>query len=476
MVAGSGRPRRARVVGSRTSRSVIERNVVAGAARGLRGVPENLRVVPRAHRGPGRAPRRAPKERLDEEHRDSWRGHGGHDDGQQARPRALVEGLAHHGRRSRRRPRLPARAALPAVRRVPRAGHPEAPQAARGPPRRRPAVRNRAHRAGREPRVPRWRRARRVRSARRRHGEPHPARGDAGAHRRGLEEDRVRLLHAGGRARASRQARALRGRTFRRRCRRDAHQVPRGAARAHFPCRSVFHAARHSRQGRDGLRDTAGGRVHQAEGVRHARRSPGPARDPGRAGLRGQQRGRRPARAEVVRRPRGAVRSARHSAHAWRRGGHRALGDGGRRRLAPHRQAHPARAGSRERVRARRRDRSALVQGGSGRALPVRGAVREHPAPRGRAGAPAGVRRARELLHRDRLRQGDVDRFQLHDRAAAGALSAAGDRALHAARGERHEPLGQARLQVDLLERAAGRERDAARPPHADGRKVELIR
>ncbi len=81
------------------------------------------------------------------------------------------------------------------------------------------------------------------------------------------------------------------------------------------------------------------------------------------------------------------------------------------------------------------------------------------------------LRRPRELLHRDRLRQGHADRFQLHDGAAAGALPAAGGGALRAARGERRQPLGQARLQVGLLERAAGRKRDAARPPHADGRQ-----
>ena len=67
-----------------------------------------------------------------------------------------------------------------------------------------------------------------------------------------------------------------------------------------------------------------------------------------------------------------------------------------------------------ERVRARRRDRPADLEGRLGHALRGRGA-RPRTSPRYLAGEEldAGLRRARQLLHRDRLPQGAADRLQL---------------------------------------------------------------
>jgi sulfide:quinone oxidoreductase len=59
---------------------------------------------------------------------------------------------------------------------------------------------------------------------------------------------------------------------------------------------------------------------------------------------------------------------------------------------------------------------------GLGHPLRGRGAGREHRAVPRRRGARRGLRRPRQLLHRDRVRQGDAHRLQLRDRAAARPL------------------------------------------------------
>ena len=117
-----------------------------------------------------------------------------------------------------------------------------------------------------------------------------------------------------------------------------------------------------------------------------------------------------------------------------------------------------------ERVRARRRDRPADLEGRLGHPLRGRGADREHrPLPR-RRGARRRLRRPRQLLHRDRLPQGAADRLQLRDRAAARPLP---DRVRAAAAARvAAQPPRQARVPVGLLARAAARPRD---PRHRAG-------
>ena len=67
-----------------------------------------------------------------------------------------------------------------------------------------------------------------------------------------------------GATRAGREAAHLGGRPAGRPHHRDADQVPGRPAGVHLPGRCLLHRAGHARQGRDHLRDPAGGRVHQA--------------------------------------------------------------------------------------------------------------------------------------------------------------------------------------------------------------------
>ena len=82
-----------------------------------------------------------------------------------------------------------------------------------------------------------------------------------------------------------------------------------------------------------------------------------------------------------------------------------------------------------------------------------------------------GVRRARELLHRVRPRQGAAHRLQLRDRAAARQVPAPGARPLEPAQGDQGQPPRQAGVQVDLLEPAAARPAASAAIPHVHGRQ-----
>ena len=172
------------------------------------------------------------------------------------------------------------------------------------------------------------------------------------------------------------------------------------------------------------LRDAARRRLHQADRLP----APGrPARREGdRAGHRVQRRrGRRRGRnAHLLRRhARSRLRPARHRPAARRRGLRRALTRPRRRaRVRPDRPPHAAGAGQAERVRARRRDRSADLEGRLGHPLRGRGAGREHRPLPGRARARGRLRRPRQLLHRDRIPQGAADRLQLRHRTAARAL------------------------------------------------------
>ena len=139
----------------------------------------------------------------------------------------------------------------------------------------------------------------------------------------------------------------------------------------------------------------------------------------------------------------------------------------GRARLRPHRQGDAADDGQAERVRPWRRDRSADLEGGLRHPFRGRDPERERRALLRRRGARAWLRRACELLHRDRLPQGAADRLQLRDRAAARPLP---DGFRPAALEEsRLNHLGKLALPVGLLARAAARPRDSRhRPVHAD--------
>ena len=92
-----------------------------------------------------------------------------------------------------------------------------------------------------------------------------------------------------------------------------------------------------------------------------------------------------------------------------------------------------------------------------------------------RRGVARRLRWPRELLHRDRARQGDADRLQLRHRAAPRPVPAPRSGAVHPARGERGQPLGQARLQVDLLGCARRRAGHAAGEPDVHAGQVERM-
>ena len=258
--------------------------------------------------------------------------------------------------------------------------------------------------------------------------------------------------------------------------RRPADQVPGGAAGVLLPRRRLFPPPRHQAPGRDHLRHAAGRRVHQAGGQPGARRPAGRQghragdrvqhRD--RAGHRGAGPGRPPG---LLRRPRGALRPGRDRPAARRRRLRRPLARPRRRaRFHPGRPAHPAGQGQAERVRPRRRHRRARLQGRVGRALRGRGAGRQRAPVPGRGAAGRLLRRAHQLLHRDRRRPGAADRLQLRHRAA--------DRALPrpvrppAAAAVPPEPPRQAGLPAAVLARPAPRPRHPRhRPGHAGPRQ-----
>ena len=140
----------------------------------------------------------------------------------------------------------------------------------------------------------------------------------------------------------------------------------------------------------------------------------------------------------------------------------RALARPGRRaRLRARRPADPAVQGTAERVRDRRRRRHPHVQGRLGGPLRGRGRRQEHrQVPRGRA-AGRGVRRAHQLLHRERVGQGAAHRLQLRHRAAHREVPRP-DRAAAAAPVPA-EPPREAGVRLAVLARAAARPRDPRR-------------
>ncbi len=81
------------------------------------------------------------------------------------------------------------------------------------------------------------------------------------------------------------------------------------------------------------------------------------------------------------------------------------------------------------------------------------------------------VRRPRQLLHRDRPRQGDAHRLQLRHRADAGQVPGAGRRPDEPAQGDQGQPPREARLPLGLLERPHARSADADLGRSADGRQ-----
>ena len=87
----------------------------------------------------------------------------------------------------------------------------------------------------------------------------------------------LRLLHAATAPPRCATSSRLAGRPAGRARRRDADQVPGRAAGVHLPRRRLLRRARDARQGRDHLRDAAGGRVHQAGRVQAPRRHARPS-------------------------------------------------------------------------------------------------------------------------------------------------------------------------------------------------------
>ena len=368
-----------------------------------------------------------------------------------------------HRRRHRRPPRVPARAAVRPVRAHRSRRHRPAARRAAAPRHRVPPVRRGARRPRREPRPPGRRHHGRLRRPRRRHRLPARPGGDRGPDRAGLDGAGLHLLRRRRRDGPRRRAGCVRRRPPGGQRRRPAHQVPGRAPRVLLPRRLVLPRARHPRRGHDHLRHTARRRVHQARRVgdaeRDARRTRHRARH--RVQHRHGRRRRRPAR--QLRRARGPVRSRRRGAGAQRRGVRRPIDRSRRRpRLRDDRRAHAPVEGAAERLRDRRRREPAHLQGRIGDALRGRGARREHPAvPAGRAPRRL-VRRPRELLHRDRVPQGDAHRLQL--RAGARRRSLPRPRRRPAARRVPPQPPREADVPVVLLARPAARPGPARHP------------
>ena len=124
-------------------------------------------------------------------------------------------------------------------------------------------------------------------------------------------------------------------------------------------------------------------------------------------------------------------------------------------RLRADRRAHAAVEGEAERVRDRRRREPADLEGRVGDAFRGRDPRREHPALPARRGPRRLLRRPRQLLHRDRLPQGDAHRLQLRAGTRRWALPQPGRRA--AAQGVAAQPPRQADVPVVLLARVVAR-------------------
>ena len=339
--------------------------------------------------------------------------------------------LARHGHRSRRPPRLPAGAALPAVRAVPRGRARDA------------AARTCSIRASSSasPRSSAWRPTReRVtsRAARRipydvldrRDGQPHPPRGRRrGSPAQGWKETAFDFYTLEG-------ARALRDAL-------DRFKGGRARRRTSSRCRSSAPSRRSS---------SCSSPTRTSRSAACATRS--------RSSMRRRSRARSPSRA--------ASRAARRHARAARhRGDRRLQRRRGRRRQARHSSAYdgreidydllvtiPLHGGSEVMTRSGMGDAGGWIPTdkhtlqsptsptsfalGDATDLPASkaGAVAHFQSEvliRERARASSAgeqllprLRRARQLLHRDRLRQGHADRLQLRDRAAARAVPAPG--------------------------------------------------
>ena len=222
----------------------------------------------------------------------------------------------------------------------------------------------------------------------------------------------------------------VRGRQARRQRRRHADQVPGRPARVLLPRRLVLHRARHPRQGAsityatplDGaftkpVASAALGGLLAEKGIDLVTEFNTGEVVERRAAAR--QAGR-------LRRPRGAVRpgGGRAAAQRRRRTSAAARASATTSTSCPPTSARCRATAKRERVRHRRRHQRAHLQGRLGHPLRGRGAGRQHhPLPRRTSELDEQLRRPRQLLHRDRLRQGPADRLQLRDRTAARATS-----------------------------------------------------
>ena len=128
------------------------------------------------------------------------------------------------------------------------------------------------------------------------------------------------------------------------------------------------------------------------------------------------------------------------------------------------RRAHPAVRRPPRRVRTGGRGGPADLQGRLRHPFRGRGARRERAPVPGRGATRRQLRRPRQLLHRDRVPQGDADRLQLRGGAAAGPLP--GGRRAAAPEGVPPQPPREAAVPVGLLAQPAARPRPARNPQH----------
>ena len=216
------------------------------------------------------------------------------------------------------------------------------------------------------------------------------------------------------------------------------------------------------------------GCVHQANRRRPARRDARRAQDRGRAGLRRRARRRRPANAGLLRRAGGAVRPAGHRPAEHGRGLRRPLGPGRRAELRAGRQAHAA------------LNRARRTSSPSGTPSDI---------PTSKAGSVAHfsveVFVDNFLAHVDgRPMTGSFDGhancyveagdgkallidFNYDTEPLPGHLPRALHRPVPPARGDPGQPLGQARVPVDVLAPPPARPPHPAAGPHVDGRQED---
>jgi sulfide:quinone oxidoreductase len=137
------------------------------------------------------------------------------------------------------------------------------------------------------------------------------------------------------------------------------------------------------------------------------------------------------------------------------------------------RQAHAAEQEVHQRLRARRRDRPALVEGRRGRALPVRGALRERAAlHRGQAARASFDGHANCFIETGYGKAMLID-FNYDTEPLPGRFPLPGVGPFTLLE-ESATTTGASSRSVGLLERPARRQGAAPRPPHAHGREVEL--